>query len=122
VGKQSADGALVNPRLLIACAAERLAAAMIVCSEWPASGRVPVVQKRLAIAVVGGAMLAGGLMGSGSAWSQKAPRTCADAYRACSGQSAVVPKACDEQKRWCLTTGSFEDPKTKGVHLNLLKK
>jgi hypothetical protein len=80
------------------------------------------MQKRLAIVVVAGVIVAGGIMGSGSAWSQKAPKTCTDAYRACSGQSAVVPKECDEQKKWCMTTGTFEDAKTKGVHLNLLKK
>jgi hypothetical protein len=58
----------------------------------------------------------------GSAISQKAPKSCSDAYRACSGPSATVPKACDEQKKWCMSTGTFEDPKSKSLHLNLLKK
>ncbi len=80
------------------------------------------MQNRLAIAAVAGVMLAGGIVGSGSAWSQKAPRTCTEAYRACSGQAPVVPKECDEQKKWCMTTGTFEDPKTKALHMSLVKK
>jgi hypothetical protein len=80
------------------------------------------MQKCWALAVVTGATIAGGSVIPNVAWSQKAPRSCADAYRACSGQSAIVPKECDEQKRWCLTTGTFEDPKTKAVHMGLVKK
>jgi hypothetical protein len=67
-------------------------------------------------------VLAAGTTFVGSAWSEKAPRSCTDAYRACVGTSATVPKACDEQKKWCMSTGTFEDPKSKSLHLDLLKK
>ena len=80
------------------------------------------MQKFWALAAVAGAIIAGGSLISNSAWSQKAPKSCAEAYRACGGQSAIIPKECDEQKKWCLTTGTFEDPKTKAVHMGLIKK
>lgn len=80
------------------------------------------MRKSFPSVIVAALAIAGGVLVSGSAWSQKAPKTCTEAYRACSGQSAIVPKECDEQKKWCLTTGSFEDPKTKAVHMGLVKK
>ena len=80
------------------------------------------MQKPLALAVVAAGMLVGGSFFSDPAWPQKAPKSCTEAYRACSGQSATVPKECDEQKKWCITTGTFEDPKTKALHMGLIKK
>jgi hypothetical protein len=83
--------------------------------------RVDTVRlKLLTAAVIGGLTCGSGFVGT--AWSEKAPKSCTEAHRACAGTAATVPKACDEQKKWCMSTGTFEDPKTKSLHLNLIKK
>lgn len=56
------------------------------------------------------------------AWAQGAPRTCSEAYTACTSRQVNLAKDCEAEKQWCLKTGSFADPKTKSVTTNMQKK
>ena len=56
-----------------------------------------------------------------SAGAQSTPKTCAEAYSACTSKYHL-PKECDAEKQWCVKTGSFADPKTKAVTSGLQKR
>jgi hypothetical protein len=56
-----------------------------------------------------------------SAWAQSTPKTCSEAYSACTSKHHL-PKECDAEKQWCVKTGSFADPKTKAVTSGLQKR
>ena len=56
-----------------------------------------------------------------SAEAQSAPKTCTEAYSACTSKHHL-PKECDAEKQWCVKTGSFADPKTKAVTSGLQKR
>ena len=53
--------------------------------------------------------------------SQSAPKTCSDAYSACTTETRL-PKDCEMEKQWCLKTGTFAHPKTKAVTMGLQKR
>jgi len=55
------------------------------------------------------------------AWSQTPPKTCTEAYSACAVQKQLA-KQCDDERQWCLKTGSFAHPKTKAVSSGLQKQ
>ena len=56
-----------------------------------------------------------------SAGAQSAPKTCSEAYSACTSKYHL-PNECDVEKKWCVKTGSFADPKTKAVSSGLQKR
>ena len=56
-----------------------------------------------------------------SAGAQSTPKTCSEAYSACTSKHHL-PKECEAEKQWCIKTGSFADPKTKAVSSNLQKR
>lgn len=53
--------------------------------------------------------------------AQSAPKTCSEAYSACTSKYSL-PKECDAEKQWCIKTGTFADPKTKAVSSALQKR
>jgi hypothetical protein len=55
------------------------------------------------------------------AGAQSTPKTCSEAYSACTSKYHL-PKECDAEKQWCVKTGSFADPKTKAVTSGLQKR
>jgi hypothetical protein len=57
---------------------------------------------------------------TGVARSQSAPKTCTEAYIACTKDS--TPTACEAEKKWCLQSGAFAHPKTKAVTSGLQKR
>ena len=74
--------------------------------------------------VVIGTGIAGLLIGAAAAapaWSQSKPKTCSDAYAACTSRTQMT-KECETEKEWCKKTGSFADPKTKAVTTDLQKR
>lgn len=56
-----------------------------------------------------------------SAGAQGTPKTCTEAYSACTSKYRM-PKECETEKQWCIKTGSFADPKTKAVTSGLQKR
>ena len=56
-----------------------------------------------------------------SAGAQSTPKTCSEAYSACTSKYRL-PKECEAEKQWCVKTGSFADPKTKAVSTDLQKR
>jgi hypothetical protein len=52
--------------------------------------------------------------------SQSAPKTCTEAYTACTKES--TPAACEAEKKWCLQSGAFAHPKTKALTSGLQKR
>lgn len=76
-------------------------------------------------AVVLSAVAIGALLGAGLAtspvWSQAAPRTCTEAYLACTAKKNLA-KACEDEKQWCMKTGTFADPQSKATTSNLRKR
>ena len=56
-----------------------------------------------------------------SAWTQGAPKTCSDAYAACTKQTGMA-KECETEMQWCVKTGTFADPKTKATTSDLQKR
>lgn len=74
--------------------------------------------------VLGAATVAGLLTaasGTSAVWSQGAPKSCSEAYSACA-LNKHLSKQCEEEKQWCIKTGTFADPKTKAATINLQKK
>lgn len=55
------------------------------------------------------------------AGAQSAPKTCSEAFSACTTKHRL-PKECETEKQWCVKTGSFADPKTKEVSSGLQKR
>lgn len=53
--------------------------------------------------------------------SQGTPKTCSEAYSACTSKYRL-PKECEAEKQWCTKTGTFADPKTKAVSTGLQKR
>ena len=56
-----------------------------------------------------------------SAGAQSTPKTCSEAYSACTSKYRLA-KECAAEKQWCVKTGSFADPKTKAVSSGLQKR
>ena len=52
---------------------------------------------------------------------QGAPKTCSDAYAACTKQTGMA-KECETEMQWCVKTGTFADPKTKAVTSDLQRR
>jgi hypothetical protein len=48
-------------------------------------------------------------------------KTCSEAYAAC-WYGTHLREECEKERRWCLQTGTFANPKTKAVHMGLRKK
>ena len=71
----------------------------------------------LILAIVGLA----GLPVTTYAWSQSTPKTCSDAHFQCKTKTGLS-KECEEERQWCMQTGTFADPKTKTVVMGLRKK
>ena len=76
---------------------------------------------RFALIVAGVAGSLAGVALTSSAWPQSAPKTCSDAYHQCRTQTGLQ-KECETERQWCMQTGSFADPKTKTVSMDLKKK
>ena len=57
---------------------------------------------------------------TGVARSQSAPKTCTEAYTACTKES--TPAECEAEKKWCLQSGAFAHPKTKALTSGLKKR
>jgi hypothetical protein len=55
------------------------------------------------------------------AGAQSTPKTCSEAYSACTSKHSL-PKECEAEKQWCIKTGTFADPKTKAVSTGLQKR
>lgn len=53
--------------------------------------------------------------------AQSAPKTCSEAYSACTTKYRL-PKECETEKQWCVKTGTFADPKTKAINSSLQKR
>ena len=53
--------------------------------------------------------------------SQGTPRTCSEAQSACTKETSL-PKECENERQWCLKTGTFAHPKTKAVSTGLQKR
>ena len=62
------------------------------------------------------------VLAGGAAWAQGAPRTCTEAYTACTTANKALLKECGDEKQWCIKTGTFADPKSKATTSNLQKK
>jgi hypothetical protein len=75
---------------------------------------------RRPISVSVGASLATALV-TGAAWSQGTPKTCSEAHSACIAQTKLS-KECEDERQWCLKTGTFAHPKTKAVWSGLQKR
>ena len=46
--------------------------------------------------------------------SQSPPKTCSEAHYECRTKTGLS-KECEDERRWCLQTGTFADPRTKAV-------
>ena len=77
--------------------------------------------RKLLLIVAGIAGAAGLPLTIEQAWSQSPPKTCSEAYSECKIKTGLS-KECEEERRWCMQTGTFADPKTKSVLMGLRKK
>ena len=57
----------------------------------------------------------------GVARSQRALKTCSEAFYACIAETRMATE-CETEKRWCIKTGSFAHPKTKALTSDLQKR
>jgi hypothetical protein len=73
------------------------------------------------VVVIGFAGLLAAAFVANSAKAQSAPKTCSEAFSACTSKHHLL-KECDAEKQWCVKTGSFADPKTKAVTSGLQKR
>jgi hypothetical protein len=69
----------------------------------------------------GAAVLLAAAFPVGGARAQGAPKTCTEAYLRCKAR-APATQECEEERKWCLQTGTFADPKTKEVSMDLRKR
>ena len=76
--------------------------------------------RKLVLIAAGVAGLAAATVTS-AVWSQSTPGTCSRAYFECKSQTGLS-KECEEERQWCMKTGTFANPKTKTVSMGLRKK
>ena len=77
--------------------------------------------RKLVAIGAGVAVLSAAAALASAALSQGTSKTCSDAYFACKSQTGLA-KECEDEKNWCMKTGTFADPKTKAVLSGLRKR